>query len=46
METSTTLATATVSNGWILARNTTFGIVVMGAIGALAGFVCARFLWM
>lgn len=44
METSTTGDTATIHSGWALARHTTLGI--MGTLSAVAGFVCARFLWM
>ena len=46
METSTTGDTATIHSGWALARHTTLGIVIMGTLGAVAGFLCARFLWM
>ena len=46
METSTTGDTATIHSGWAHARHTTLGIVIMGTLGAVAGFLCARFLWM
>jgi len=45
MET-TTQDTPTIGGGWAIARRTTFGIVLMGTLGALAGFLFARFLWM
>jgi len=44
METSTTGDTGTIHSGWSLARHAPLGI--MGTLGAVAGFVCARFLWM
>ncbi len=46
METTTTRNTGAIDGGWALARRTTLGIVLMGTLGALAGFVFARFLWM
>jgi len=46
METSTATDAATVNSVWELARRTTLGIVLVGLLGALAGFACARFLWM
>lgn len=45
METSTTGDTATIHSGWALARHNTLDIVIMATLGAVAGFVCARFLW-
>lgn len=46
METTTTHDTATLGSGWAPARRTTLGIVLMGTLGAVAGFAFARFLWM
>ncbi|NYI42339.1 hypothetical protein [Demequina lutea] len=45
METTTTEEAATIGGGWTLARRTTLGIVLMGTLGALAGFAFARLLW-
>lgn len=50
METTTTDTTgeekATIGSGWALARRTTLGIVLMGTLGAVAGFLFARYLWL
>ncbi len=46
METSTQVNAATMHSGWALTRQTTLGVVLMGTLGALAGFMFARFLWM
>ena len=43
---TTTEETATIGRGWARARRTTLGIVLMGALGALAGFLVARYLWL
>lgn len=50
METTTTDTTgeekAAIGSGWALARRTTLGIVLMGTLGAVAGFLFARYLWL
>jgi hypothetical protein len=50
MDTATTGTTteenATIGRGWARARHTTLGIVLMGTLGALAGFLFARYLWL
>ena len=43
---TTTEETAAIGRGWASARRTTLGIVLMGALGALAGFLVARYLWL
>jgi uncharacterized protein YfiM (DUF2279 family) len=50
MDTTTTATTAdeaaTTGRGWARARRTMLGIVLMGTLGALAGFLVARYLWL
>ncbi len=50
MDTATTDTTAeetaSTGGGWSRARRITLGIVLMGTLGALAGFLFARFLWL
>jgi hypothetical protein len=50
MDTTTTGTTAdeaaTTGRAWARARGTTLGIVLMGTLGALAGFLVARYLWL
>jgi hypothetical protein len=46
METTTAQDTAHLGRGWTVARSTTLGIVLVGSLGAIAGFIFARILWM
>lgn len=43
---TTTEKTAAIGGGWARARRTTLGIVLIGTLGALAGFLFARYLWL
>ena len=45
METTTTQDTARLDTRWTAARQTVLGIVLVAALGAIAGFIFARILW-